>query len=85
MALLVSPSDPGAARPARIAVTMVAAGPVVPWWENSMAARMTSQHHPAGRHPLTPPRSTITGSSPAVRAYPPAAPKQARRLPAPAV
>ena len=85
MALLVSPSDPGAARPARITVTMVAAGAVVPWWENSVPARMTLQHRPAGRHPLSLPRSTITGSSPAVRADPPAAPKQARRLPAPAV
>ncbi len=84
MALLVSPSDPGAARPARIAVTMVAAGAIVPWWENRLAARMTWPHHRPARYPLALPRSTTTGGSPAVRADPPAAPMQARRLPAPA-
>ena len=83
MALLVSPSDPGAARPARIAVTMVAAGVVMPRW-GSLAARTIWPRHPAGRHPLNLPRSSTVGSSPAVGADPPAAPMQARRLPAPA-
>jgi hypothetical protein len=64
---------------------MVAAGAVVPWWENSMAARMIWPHLTVGHHPLALPRSSIVGGSPAVGADPPAAPMQARRLPAPAV
>ena len=41
----------GCAGSARIAVTMVVAGSAVPWWENSLAARMTWPHHLASPFP----------------------------------
>jgi hypothetical protein len=66
MALLVSPSDPGAARPARIAVRMVAGGGGVPPWENSLAPRMIWPHHPVDCYPLAHPPARTVAISPRI-------------------
>jgi hypothetical protein len=65
MALLVSPSDPGTARPARIAVTMVAGGGVPPW-ENSLAPRMIWPYHAAGCYPVAHPPARTVALSPRI-------------------